>query len=36
LEDGRECRVTVEMSTWPRTVNGIAEEDCFEGILYAG
>lgn len=37
LPDGRECRVTREESFgWPYTVNGVPEEDVFEGILYAG
>lgn len=37
LPDGRECRVTREEGEgWPYTVNGVPEEDVFEGILYAG
>ena len=38
LADGRECRVTVESGPegWERYINGIAEWDCFDGLLYAG
>lgn len=36
LEDGRKCRIEVDMSEWPRRINGIPEEECFDGILYAG
>ncbi len=35
LPDGRECRVTRE-GGWPCTVNGVPEEECFDGIGYAG
>ncbi len=35
LPDGRECRVTRE-GGWPYTVNGVPEEECFDGIGYAG
>ena len=37
LPDGRECRVTREDGDgWPYTVNGVPEEECFDGIGYAG
>lgn len=36
LEDGRHCQVRVDISSWPRTVNGVDENDCFDGIMYAG
>lgn len=36
LEDGRECRVEADTTKWPRTINGIPEEECFDGISYAG
>lgn len=37
LPDGRECRVTREEGDgWPYTVNGVPEEECFDGIGYAG
>ncbi len=37
LPDGRECRVTREEGAgWPYTVNGVPEEECFDGIGYAG
>ena len=36
LADGRECRVVIETAQWPRTVNGVAEEECFDNLLYAG
>ena len=36
LEDGRKCRIEVDMSEWPKLINGIPEEECFDGILYAG
>jgi hypothetical protein len=37
LPDGRECRVTREDGFGcPYTVNGVPEEDVFEGIIYSG
>lgn len=37
LPDGRECRVTRDNGeTWPYTVNGVTEEECFDGLGYAG
>lgn len=37
MPDGRECRVTRDSSEeWPMTVNGVPEEDVFDGIAYAG
>ncbi len=37
LPDGRECRVTRDNGeAWPYTVNGVPEEECFDGIGYAG
>ena len=37
LPDGRECRVTRDTGdAWPYTVNGVTEEECFDGIGYAG
>lgn len=36
LPDGRECRVTIDLSSWPYLVNGMDENQCFEGMLYAG
>ena len=35
-EKGDTVRLYVDVSDWPRTVNGISEEECFENILYAG
>ncbi len=35
-EDGKIYRVTVDVSDWPYTVNGIPEEECFTDIMYAG
>ena len=34
LADGRFCRVYV--SDWPREINGVAVEDCFDGVGFAG
>lgn len=34
LPDGRACRVFV--SDWPREINGVPVEDCFDGIGFAG
>jgi hypothetical protein len=38
LEDGRECRITVESEGegWELYINGIVEWDCFDGLYYAG
>lgn len=36
MEDQREGRLDIDMSDWPRMVNDIPEDDCFEGIMYAG
>jgi len=35
-EDGRECRMELDASEHPLKINGIPEEDCFDGLLYAG
>lgn len=36
LEDGRRCQIRGEFTTWPKTINGMNEYDCFDGIMYAG
>ncbi len=36
LSDGRICRLKVDCSAWPYTVNGIDSEECFDGMMYAG
>jgi len=36
LPDGTEAQLTVDLSGWPKLVNGMPEEDCFENIMYAG
>lgn len=36
LEDGRRCQVRGEFDSWPKTINGISEFDCFDGVVYAG
>lgn len=36
LDDGSECRVEVDTSGYPDCINGIPEDECFEGIMYAG
>lgn len=36
LDDGRRCDISVDASGYPRTVNGISEFDCFDGLHYAG
>lgn len=36
LEDGRHCQIRVDLSSWPRTIDGVDESECFDGILYAG
>ena len=35
-ENGWTVRFKIDLSGWPKTVNGIPEEECFEGLLYAG
>jgi len=35
-EDEKIIRLKVDTSGWPRLVNGIPEEECFEELLYAG
>ena len=34
--DGQECRVTVDMTDWPQTVNGTDVEELFDGVVFAG
>jgi hypothetical protein len=34
--DGKECRIYVKYQGWQGYVNGIPEDECFEGIMYAG
>ena len=34
--DGGIVRLDIDVSGWPLTVNGIPEDECFEGLLYAG
>lgn len=36
LKDGRQCRIYVTYRDWQGYVNGIPEDECFEGIMYAG
>ncbi len=36
IPDGREVRFDIDVSGWPRKVNGLPEEECFENIMYAG
>ena len=36
LPDGRECRVNVDTTGWSHMINGVPEEECFDGIGYAG
>lgn len=36
LSDGRECRLWVDISSWPYTVNGMECDECFKGMMYAG
>lgn len=35
-EDGWTVRMGIDISDFPRTVNGIPEDECFEELLYAG
>jgi len=34
--DGKEVRFNIDVSGWPKKVNGMPEEECFENIMYAG
>ncbi len=34
--EGTEFRLEVDVSSWPRKVNGIPEDECFESLPYAG
>lgn len=36
LQDDRHCQVRFEFQDWQRTIGGIDENDCFDGIAYAG
>lgn len=36
MTDGSECRIEIDTSDYPNRINGIPEEECFEGIMYAG
>ena len=36
LPDGLECRVNVDTTGWSHMINGVPEEECFDGIGYAG
>ncbi len=36
LADGRECRIPVEREGWYGYVNGMPEEECFDGLMYSG
>ena len=35
-ENGEIVRLNIDVSDWPRKVNGIPEDECFEELLYAG
>ena len=35
-ENGGIVRLNIDVSDWPRKVNGIPEDECFEELLYAG
>lgn len=35
-ENGGTVRLSIDISDWPRMVNGIPEDECFEELLYAG
>ncbi len=35
-EEGNVYRVTLDSVEWPRTINGIELEECFDGMLFAG
>ena len=36
MDDGRECRILITYDDWWPLVNGLPEEDCFDGLFYAG
>lgn len=36
LRDGTECRIYITYRGWQGYINGIPEDECFEGIMYAG
>ncbi|MBQ9733857.1 MAG: DUF3298 domain-containing protein, partial [Clostridia bacterium] len=36
LDDGRECRIELELSDWYCTIGGVSEWECFEQLYYAG
>jgi len=35
-ENGEIVRLSIDISDWPRMVNGLPEDECFENLLYAG
>ena len=35
-EDGTVMRLEIDASDWPTTIDGVPEEECFEGMMYAG
>ena len=35
-EDGVIVRFSIDISEWPRKVNGMPEDECFENLMYAG
>ncbi len=35
-EDEKIVRISIDVSDWPRLVNGMPEDECFEELLYAG
>lgn len=35
-DNGEVVRLSIDISDWPRTVNGIPEDECFENLMYAG
>jgi len=36
LDDGRECRIELELSDWYCSIGGVSEWECFEQLYYAG
>lgn len=36
MDDGRECRILITYEDWWPMVNGLPEEECFDGLMYAG
>lgn len=34
--DGMTVRLEIDVSEWPRKVNGIPEDECFKNLMYAG